>query len=70
MLGKNEHYVVYVKGEFLVALPYVGSARFSNSAYDGYPFDDFIVAQRYAKFFGGQVMIHNRLNGNLAGGWA
>ena len=71
MLQANEHYIVCVNNEYLVACPYAGSVftRFSNSPYDAYAFDDFIIAQRYASLFNGTVMIHNRITGDLTGGW-
>lgn len=71
MLNANEHYVVCVDNEYLVACPYLDSiaTRFSNSPYDGYPFDDFTIAQRFAHMFSGAVMKHNRVTGELIGGW-
>ena len=71
MLKTNERYIVCVGSEYLVACPYVGSSflRFSNSPYDGYPFDDFIIAQRIAQKYSGLVMKHNRVTGELIGGW-
>ena len=71
MLGKNEKYIVYVNTEYLVAHPYLGSMFFrtSNSPWDGYPFDDFMMAMRFAQKLGGIVMKHNRLTGELTGGW-
>lgn len=72
MLGKYEVYLIKVDGEFLVACPYFGSVltRFSNSPYDGYGFQDFAVAIRIAMLFNGVVMKHNRINGDLTGGWS
>lgn len=71
MLGKNETYIVCKGSEYLVACPYLDSEfmRFSASPYDGYPFEDFIIAQRFARIFGGIVMKHNRVTGELIGGW-
>lgn len=71
MLNKCEKYIVCVGSEYLAAHPYLGSTflRFSNSPYDGYPFDDFIVAMRFAQKLGGVVMKHNRATGKLEGGW-
>ena len=72
MLLKHEKYIVHKDGEYLVACPYLDSiaTRFSISPYDGYPFESFIVAQRIAQKFGGVVMKHNRITGELTGGWA
>ena len=71
MLNRNEKYIVCVGSEYLVAHPYFMSMflRFSNSPYDAHPFDDFIVAQRFAQKLGGIVMKHNRVTGELIGGW-
>ena len=71
MLNSNEAYIVCVGSEYLVSKPYDDTAyiRFSNSPYDGLPFNDFIIAQRYARIFKGVVMKHNRLTGELIGGW-
>jgi hypothetical protein len=71
MLNCNEKYIVMVGNEYLVSHPYLGSTfqRFSNSPYDGYPFDDFNIAYRFAHILGGAVMKHNRITGELDGGW-
>lgn len=71
MLQSSEKYIVCVGSEYLVAHPYLGSTfcRYSNSPWDGYPFDDFMVAMRFAQKLGGIVMKHNRATGELIGGW-
>ena len=71
MLQSSENYIVCKDGEYLVGIPYrdTGFARMGNSAYDAYPFWDFIIAQRFAKLIGGKVMKFNRLNGKVEGGW-
>ena len=71
MLNNNEKYIVCVGSEYLVAHPYFKSmfVRFSHSPYDAHPFDDFIIAQRFAQKYGGLVMKHNRATGKLEGGW-
>ena len=71
MLVRNEKYIVCVGNEYLVAHPYLGSTFFrtSNSPWDAYPFDDFMVAMRFAQKLGGIVMKHNRVTGELIGGW-
>lgn len=71
MLAENEKYVVCVDNEYLVAHPYMKSefVRYSNSPWDGYPFNDFIIAQRFAQMLSGLVMKHNRVTGELTGGW-
>ena len=71
MLNSNEKYIICIGNEYLVAHPYFRSmfTRFSQSPYDAYPFDDFIIAQRFAQKLGGLVMKHNRATGELIGGW-
>ena len=72
MLNSNEKYIVCVGNEYLVSHPYFMSMfmRFSNSPYDAMPFDDFMIALRFAQKLGGIVMKHNRVTGELIGGWA
>ena len=71
MLDRNEMYIVQKGSEFLVGCPYDDSAyvRFSNSKYDGYQMKEFSIAIGVAKSIGGKVMVLNKLNGNLTGGW-
>ena len=71
MLNSNEKYIICIGNEYLVAHLYFRSmfVRFSRSPYDGYPFDDFTIAERFAQRFGGVVMKHNRITGELTGGW-
>ena len=71
MLLKHERYIIQRRGEFLVGKPFEDSAycRFSNSPYDGWQCRDFNAAIKVAKELGGKVVIFNRLNGNIHGGW-
>lgn len=71
MLESYENYVVLKGTEYVVGVPYsdTGFIRMSISAYDGYPFPDFVSALRIAKVIGGLVMILNRLTGEVRGGW-
>ena len=71
MLKTNEHYIICVCSEYLVACPYVGSSflRFSNSPYDGYPFNEFITAWHLSRRMNGMVVKHNRATGKIEGGW-
>ena len=71
MLNSNERYIIQKGKEFLVGCPYDDSAyvRYSNSKYDSYQMKEFSTAISVAKSIGGKVMVLNRLNGELTGGW-
>ena len=71
MLAKNERYIVQKGSLFLVGCPYDDNAyvRMSNSKYDGYQMKSFNTAIGIAKAIDGKVMVLNRLNGDLTGGW-
>ena len=71
MLAKHERYIVKKGNLFLVGCPYNDQSyvRMSNHKYDGYQMKDFNLAISIAKSIGGKVMVLNRLNGDLTGGW-
>lgn len=71
MLAKHERYIVQKGRLFLVGCPYDDTSycRWSNSPYDGYQTEKFSKAIGVAKAIGGKVMVLNRLNGDLTGGW-
>lgn len=71
MLAKHERYIVQKGSKFLMGCPYDDAAfvRMSDSKYDGYQMKEFAMAIRIAKAIGGKVMVLNRANGDLTGGW-
>ena len=71
MLTSNERYIIQNGSKYLMGCPYDDSAlvRMSDHKYDGYQMKEFNLAIRIAKTIGGKVMVLNRLNGELTGGW-
>ena len=71
MLNSNERYIVQKGKKFLMGCPYEDAAlvRMSDHKYDGYQMTEFNTAIRIAKAIGGKVMVLNRTNGDLTGGW-
>ena len=71
MLTANERYIVQKGKQFVMGCPYDDSAfvRLSSSKYDSYQMKKFETAIRIAKAIGGKVMVLNRTNGDLTGGW-
>ena len=71
MLGKNERYVIRKGGSFLRGIPYEDSnfCRWGWSPYDGFQSESFDAAIIVAKRLGAEVMVFDRLTGDISGGW-